>query len=191
MSADILALMIDDEWDDIKSNNILALMIDEWNDIINQRSSMSRVEGKRLFDSFIPLPTKWPHGAKGRQWFSTPFGGAFAWSLMRFGRCPTVLKGLWKLVFEILHDASKGDDLARFVVVAVETSPQSRSHIDVRLKLFRQPAQISKCDAVQRRTKSIGVFVKRLFEPNDFLTKVFPPHWLAAIHPCSKLIIAL
>jgi hypothetical protein len=41
-----------------------------------------------------PLPTKWPHGAKGRQCFSTPFGGAFAWSLMRFGRCLTVLKGL-------------------------------------------------------------------------------------------------
>ena len=41
-----------------------------------------------------PLPTKWPHGAKGRQWFFTPFGGAFACSLMRFGRCPTVLKGL-------------------------------------------------------------------------------------------------
>jgi hypothetical protein len=41
------------------------------------------------------LPTKWPpHGAKGRQCFSTPFDGAFACSLMRFGRCPTVLKGL-------------------------------------------------------------------------------------------------
>ena len=33
-------------------------------------------------------------GTKGRQCFCTPFGGAFAWSLMRFGRCPTVLKGL-------------------------------------------------------------------------------------------------
>jgi hypothetical protein len=32
--------------------------------------------------SLIPLPTKWPHGAKGRQCLSTPFGGAFAWSLM-------------------------------------------------------------------------------------------------------------
>ncbi len=41
-----------------------------------------------------PLPTKWPHGAKGRQCFSTPFGRAFAWSSVRFGRCPTVLKGL-------------------------------------------------------------------------------------------------
>jgi hypothetical protein len=82
------------------------------------------------FESLVnPLPTKWPHGAKGRQWFSTPFGGAFAWSLMRFGRCPTVLKGLTLqsdkvLVTEILKDFEVfllGNFAA---VVKCTTSPQ-------------------------------------------------------------------
>ncbi len=51
---------------------------------------------KRCPQRVNPLPTKWSHGAKGRQCFSTPSDGAFAWSLMRFGRCATVLKGLNK-----------------------------------------------------------------------------------------------
>jgi hypothetical protein len=42
--------------------------------------------GARLPHAVNPLPTKWSHGAKGRQRFSTPVDGALRWSLELFGR---------------------------------------------------------------------------------------------------------